>query len=250
MAAVQGRSEPVRLRDTYRHLYSFAEVLLDRISLWFGSIDEFEVEIHGREHLATLFESKSCAFLVGAHIGSSDVLRVVAREADVPVNVVMYSANAERINDAFEALDPESNLRVINFDPFSTKAGFEVRSCIERGEFVAVLGDRVRPGAKSRVAYANFLGERAAFPQGPFLLPMVIRIPVILTIAIRTGPRAYDVYFEPLADSQPVPAGRREEVIQERVERFAARLEHYCKLVPLQWFNFYDFWTEVGDVRR
>jgi predicted LPLAT superfamily acyltransferase len=47
-----------------------------------------------------------------------------------------------------------------------------------------------------------------------------------------------------------VPAGRREEVIQERVERFAARLEHYCKLVPLQWFNFYDFWTEVGDVRR
>ena len=108
----------------------------------------------------------------------------------------------------------------------------------------------MRPGVKSRVAYANFLGERAAFPQGPLLLAQVIRVPVILTIAIRTGPRAYDVYLEPLADGQPVPAGRREAGIQERVEHFAARIEHYCKMAPLQWFNFYDFWAEVENVRR
>ena len=250
MAAAQGRHEPIRILDTYRHFYNFSEVILDRLSLWFGSIDEFKVEIYGREHMKALVESKSGALLVGAHIGSFDVLRVVAREANIPVNVVMHSANAERINDAFEALDPELNVRVIDFDPSSAMAGFEIRNCVERGEFVAILGDRVRPGGKSRVAYANFLGKRAAFPQGPLLLPQVIRIPAILTIAIRTGPRAYDVYLEPLADGHPVPVGRREEIIQERVEHFAARLEHYCKKAPLQWFNFYDFWAEVENARR
>ncbi len=250
IAAVHGRCEPIRFRDTYRHFYSFAEVILDRLSLWSGSIDEFEVEIHGREHMAKLVESKRGAFLVGAHIGSFDVLRVVAREADIPVNVMMYSANAERINDAFETLDPNSKVRVIDLDPTSVQAGFEVRSCLERGEFVAVLGDRMRSGVKTRVAYANFLGERAGFPQGPFLLAMVLQVPVILTIGIRTGPRAYDIYLEFLADGQRVPAGRREEVIQERVELFAERLEHYCTMAPLQWFNFYDFWAEVAGVRR
>jgi predicted LPLAT superfamily acyltransferase len=24
--------------------------------------------------------------------------------------------------------------------------------------------------------------------------------------------------------------------------RFAERLEHYCRLAPYNWFNFYDFW--------
>ena len=235
--------------QTYRHIYSFAESILDRLSLWSGSIDEFEVNIHGREHLDGLADGESGAFLVGAHIGSFDVLRVVAREAKIPVNVVMYLANAERINDAFESLDPDCNVRVINSDPTSIKAGFEIHSCIERGEFVAVLGDRIPPGMKSRVAYADFLGDRAAFPTSPFLLSMVLRIPVIMTIAIRTGPRAYDLHFEPLADGQPVPRGRREEVVQERVERFAARLEHHCRKTPLQWFNFYDFWAEVEDDR-
>ena len=33
-------------------------------------------------------------------------------------------------------------------------------------------------------------------------------------------------------------------------ERFAARLEHYCKKAPFQWFNFYDFWADVENVRR
>jgi predicted LPLAT superfamily acyltransferase len=250
IATLQGRCESPTLRETYRHIYSFAEVILDRLSLWSGSIDDFEIEIRGRDYLEKVLESKRGAFLVGAHIGSFDVLRVVAREADIPVNVVMYSENAERINDAFETLDPECNVRVINADPTSVKAGFEVRTCIERGEFVAMAGDRILPGMRSRVAYANFLGQRAGFPKSPFLLPLVLRVPVILTIAIRTGPRAYDVYFEPLADEQALPSRHREEIVQERVERFAALLERHCMKAPLQWFNFYDFWEEVTDDQR
>jgi predicted LPLAT superfamily acyltransferase len=250
VGAAQGRSEPVRLRDTYRHIYSFAETIHDRLALWSESIDDFEVEVHGREHMQTLIDQGRGGFLVGAHIGSFDVLRVVARESNIPVNVVMYAANSQMINDAFEALDPKRNVRVIDFNSGPVYVGLEVRRCIERGEFVAVLGDRKRPGTKDRVVYANFLGERAAFPQGPFLLPMVIQIPVILTIAIRTGSRAYEVYLEPLADGEPVPRRNRETVIQQRVEYFAARLEHYCEKAPLQWFNFYDFWSEAEHGRH
>jgi predicted LPLAT superfamily acyltransferase len=26
------------------------------------------------------------------------------------------------------------------------------------------------------------------------------------------------------------------------IDRYAARLEHYCRLAPYNWFNFYDSW--------
>ena len=30
---------------------------------------------------------------------------------------------------------------------------------------------------------------------------------------------------------------------------YAARREHFCVREPLQWFNYYDFWAEIEDVR-
>jgi predicted LPLAT superfamily acyltransferase len=184
---------------------------------------------------------------VGAHLGSFDVLRVVAREAGIPVNVIMYSAHAERINAVFQELDPESQVRIIDLDPGSTKAAFEVRQCIERGEFVAVLADRLLPRARSRFAFATLLGDRAAFPEGPFVMAAVLGVPLILTIALRTGPWAYDAYLETISPGGRIPAGHRSNEIQKQIEHYAARLEHFCLMAPLQWFNFYDFWAIPED---
>ena len=236
----------IGMRDFYRHVYTFADVLLDRFALWAGDHEKFEVEIHGRENMAPLIESGRGAFLVGAHIGSFDILRLIAREADIPVNVIMYTGNAEKVNAAFEALDPDCNVRVIDIDPTSTRAAFEIRTCVERGEFVAILGDRVQLGGRRpRVRYARFLGRNAAFSEGPFLISLTLRLPVILTVALKTGPRRYDVFLERLFDGEAVERRDRDRVVQRRVEVFASRLEDYCQRAPWQWFNFYDFWGET-----
>jgi len=231
----------------FRHYYNFAAAILDRVALWSSAIDGFDIEIHGREHMEPAIEARSGAILVGAHIGSFDVLRVIAREADIPINVLMYSVNAERINDAFKRLDPDSTVRIIDLDQTSMNTGLEIRRCIERGEFVAVLGDRMRPGSRDRVSYASFLGESAAFPQGPFLMAHLLQMPVVLTIALRRGPRCYDIYLETIADGARISPRERPAVIQKQIELYASRLEHYCLKAPLQWFNFYDFWAKNDD---
>jgi len=235
------------LARAYRHFYSFAEGILDRLSLWSGAYDKFEVILHGRENMAKLVESGRGAFMIGAHLGNFDMLRLVARENDIPVNVLMLASNAVRINEAFERLDPECKVRVIDIGTPSASTALEIRRCVDRGEFVAVLADRMLPQSRNRIAHASFLGESAPFPMGPFLLPMVMRRPTVLTIALKTGPNRYEVFMEELADGQPVPAAERSKVIQERIERFAARLEDFCIREPLQWFNFYDFWAETAD---
>jgi len=139
-------------------------------------------------------------------------------------------------------LDPGADLRVIELDPGSVRSAFEIRRCAERGEFIAVLGDRLPPGGRGRVALASFLGAPAPFPQGPFLLPLLLQLPVVLAVGLKTAPLRYEVFLETLADAGPVPVRDRSKVLQERVEAFAARLEHYCERAPFQWYNFYDFW--------
>ena len=243
-----GRGRRPGLRESYRHFYSFAGMILDRFSLWSGAYDRFDIILHGREKMERYLASGRGAFMVGAHLGNFDMLRIIAREVGIPVNVLMFAANAERINEAFGMLDPECNVRVIHVDPTSAHTAFEIRRCVNRGEFVAVLADRSFPGGRHRIARANFLGEPAAFPEGPFLVSMMMRLPLVMTIALKTGPKRYDVFLEELANGDPVPASSREKAVQERVENFAGRLEHYCQQAPFQWFNFYDFWevTEHG----
>ena len=135
-------------------------------------------------------------------------------------------------------------------DEVETVALNAVNVDIERGEFVAVLADRLQPGRRNRIAYANFLGEPAAFPKGPFLLPIVMGLPVVLTLALKRGPSTYEAIFETLAEGEVVTAQDRRKVLRERIETFAARLEHYCKEAHFQWFNFYDFWAKAEDERR
>jgi len=235
------------LGRTFRHFYVFASMIVDRLRLWTGHYEDFEIEIHGREAMQPLIEAGRGAVFLGAHLGSFDVLRVIARDAKIPVTVVMFTANARRINDMLGELHPDSAFRTIEIDPQSIRAGFEIRSCIERGEFVAVLADRVAPGGRNRVDQVSFLGAKALFPEGPFRLPMLLHLPVVLCLALRRGPGRYEVFLETLAEGAKEPPSRRDELIHRNIARFAERLEHYAAMEPYQWFNFYDFWAGGAD---
>ncbi|MCG8591445.1 MAG: lipid A biosynthesis acyltransferase [Proteobacteria bacterium] len=238
-AALGGRP---RARHVYRHLLEFAESILDRLCFWAGRHDGFSIDFQGREHLMKHVEAGRGAILLGAHLGSFDVLRVLAEEHDIIVNVLMYTGNAQHINAVLRRMNPETELRVIQLDAASVRAGFEVKACLDRGEFVAVLGDRVAPSGRERVVEAPFFGSPAAFPEGPFRLAALLGVPMLLTLALRTSPRSYRICAEPFDESPRVPRARRDQDVAARIERFASRLEHYASRHPYQWFNFYDFW--------
>jgi predicted LPLAT superfamily acyltransferase len=51
------------------------------------------------------------------------------------------------------------------------------------------------------------------------------------------------LHCEPFENLIDLPRGAREEALHACVARYAARLEHHCRLAPYNWFNFYDFWS-------
>jgi predicted LPLAT superfamily acyltransferase len=236
-----------RTAEVFKHFYQFGLVTLDRVGFWVGTPGRQRLEFHGREHFDTLLHNRTGAVLLGAHIGSFDALRVLADGAGIPVNVVMSTRHAPRINRVLRELNPRSRARVIEIDPTSGRSVFELRACLDRGEFVSLLADRTGAGERTRTVEARFLGEPATFPAGPFVLASRLQCPVLLMIGIRRGPGRYVIYAEPFADRIELPRARRATALDDIVQRYANRLEAYCRRAPYQWFNFYDFWRRDGS---
>jgi predicted LPLAT superfamily acyltransferase len=231
---------PARLADVARHFLSFAHAVLDRALLLGGRDAGFLIRTEGVEALlAILAQGRGC-ILLGAHLGSFEVLRTVARQAPVPVWALMYRHNAGAMTRLLDRLAPGLRDRVLEIG--DTASMIRARECLERGEMVGILGDRAPPG--HRMVSVPFLGAPASFPSGPFVLASLLGAPVVLFRAVRTGPRQYDVRFEPFADRIALRRGARDEDLRAAIGCYAAALEAGCRTYPLQWFNFFRFWGD------
>ncbi|MGH0035906.1 MAG: hypothetical protein ACQGVK_12845 [Myxococcota bacterium] len=249
-ATEEGRralGSPPGRRQVFRHLMEFGTVTLDRLGFWLGRLGDFELECEGLLFLDEIARRGRGALVVGAHFGSFEAMRLLADvRSFIPVNVFMYTRHAESINRIFAELDEmgHARVRVVPVKPGSFAHAIEAKECIERGEVVAVLADRLPPSESERSVTVDFLGGRAKLPQGPWHLAALLDCPVLMMVGVREGTRRYRVHVEQLAETLKVPRARRPEVLEQHIQTFADRLAHYCKLAPHQWFNFYDFWSE------
>jgi predicted LPLAT superfamily acyltransferase len=223
----------------FAHCLRFAHCTLDRLYWATGGSKRFEVTSTGREHLEAALAGKRGALLMGAHLGSFEAMRGMAAGRALPLNVVGYFKNARLINGVLARLNPGTMTRVISVEP-GVDFVLKLKERIDAGELVALLADRV--GLGDRVVESTFLGGRASLPAGPYWLAATLGCPVLLTFGLFREPNRYELYCEPFADRIHLPRGAREEGARGYVERFASRLEHYCRLAPDNWFNFYDFW--------
>jgi predicted LPLAT superfamily acyltransferase len=227
----------------YRHVHEFAVQIFDRMVSWGGAFDRIDLEKEEGRPLLELARAGRGGILVGAHFGSFDLLRLVAAQYDVGVNVLMFTAHAPRINAFFERLDPRSRLRILPIDPGSASTALAVRHRVERGEFVGILADRVPAGASARAAVVPFLGRSAAFPTTAFDLTALLGCPLIFALGVRLGDARYRSAAEVLHAGGKPAREERAALSDALLRRYVASLEAWCLRSPHQWFNFYDFWT-------
>ncbi|WP_300452452.1 acyl-CoA synthetase [Accumulibacter sp.] len=225
--------------DGYRHVLSFASTIHDRVYLLNDRFDLFDIEVHGAEALHAALAGQTGALLIGAHLGSFEVLRAVGRgRAGLQVAMLMYEQNARKINATLAAINPAAVQDIIPLGRLDSM--LEVRDRLERGYLVGLLADRALADEATR--QYDFLGQPAAFPIGPFRLAAMLRRPVFFMTGLYLGSNRYRIHFEALADFSQVAPADRDAAIRQAQARYVARLEHYCRLAPYNWFNFFDFW--------
>jgi len=223
---------------SYRHLLCFAECALDRLLFLRGATLGLEIRHHGHEHLAELARNKRGAILLGAHLGSFESLRSLGHACDLPLHIVADVRNAARFQSALTRFVPLEKLRFIDASGSPAELAIEMRAAVGRGELVAILADRL---SGPRTVAVSFFGRQAHFPAGPFLMAAVLQCPVFLAFGLYFAPRRYELHCEPFADAIRVPRANRAAALSGVVAAYAARLEHYCRLAPYNWFNFFDF---------
>lgn len=233
LQAVHGRR--ARTGEVFRHLYTFATTLLDRVYMASGDFGRFQVDIVGLPMLdALLREGKGCV-LLGSHLGSFDLMMLAQRSMDGrPISVMMR-------------VDPRARLRriagIADDGPVVIQTGrpesyLRAHEALQRGEIVCLLADRTDTGATALPA--RFLQREAAFPLAPHVLAARSGAPVVMCFGLHQGGNRYRIEFVEFGPA--APAATRGAGFQPVVDRYAALLEGFARRYPLNWFNFYPFW--------
>jgi predicted LPLAT superfamily acyltransferase len=224
------------------HFFSFADAILDKLAAWAGKISLADVEYRGREELLKHVETGQGVMLLGSHLGNLEVCRVIASlHQDIRINVLVHTRHAEKFNELLNQYNEKSRLNLIQVTEISSATSIMLSDKIALGELVVIAADRTPVGNRQRETLVDFLGERAFFPQGPFILASLLKCPVFTVFCLKQQGK-YVIYFDHFSNQLMLPRKHRELAMQQAIQKFADRLQGYCIKEPLQWFNFYDFW--------
>lgn len=228
--------------DGFRHVFCFASTILDRFYLLNGRFDLFDTRMIGQEVADEILAEGRGAIMIGAHLGSFEAVRASSHFSaeDLKVSMVMYEDNAVKLNQVLSAINPAIQHNIIPLGHVDSM--LRVKHCLERGGMVGMLCDRMLTGETGRPV--SLLGTPAGFPIGPFRLAAMLRRPVILIVGLYKGGNRYEIHFEHIADFSKPGAP----TVEQTIDLYVSRLEHYCRQAPYNWFNFYDFWDELGQL--
>lgn len=235
------------LGQVFAHIHCFAATVLDRCLLLTGRLDRFDIRCHGLDELRAQIALGRGVLILGAHVGSFEVLRVLGEgRGGLEVAILLDRARNPAITALLESLNPALAASVIDIAQPSTQVMLQISEAAARGALIGMLGDRRRaddPGLP-----ADFLGAPARFPVAPYQIAAVLDIPVCLGFGLYRGGNRYDLHFERFADRLELPRRQRTAALAGCVQRYARRLEHHVRLAPRNWFNFYDFWQHDDPI--
>lgn len=228
--------------DGFRHVLAFASTIHDRVYLLNERFDLFDIEIVGEEVIRAAMAGGRGVLLMGAHLGSFEVMRALGRKhSGQSVTMLMYEENARKVNATLAAINPAATQDIIALGRMDSMLLAQEK--LAAGHLVGMLADRALGGDPTRAL--DFLGAPAPFPVGPFRVAAMLHRPVLFMTGLYLGGNRYRIHFEPLADFSAVPRGERDAAMAAAQQAYVARLAHYCRQAPYNWFNFFDFWRSA-----
>lgn len=227
-----------RLRFAVRHFYTFGTILIDRFAILSGKVERYRFREYGRGVMEAAAREGHGVVLVTAHIGNWTIMGHLLDDLGKTVTLVMHDAVQPEMRETMEKLARGRAFRVLHTEGSPASAA-EIMGALERGEFVGMMGDRLLAGEGVTV---EFLGGRARFPVGPYVIAASAGAPVIHVFGTRSGARRYDFHAREVGVLRYADRRRKESDLARWAQDFAATLEELVRAHPEQWGNFYPFW--------
>jgi predicted LPLAT superfamily acyltransferase len=224
----------------YRLFVSQGKQLIDRYAAISGNV-VLDVKRLGKEQLTELLrQRKEGLILLTAHVGNWQIALTILKDLNRKVHIVMRpednpaverSLNISRQDDFIRVISPEKALDSV----------IQIMHALKEGDIVAVMGDRKY---SSDALAVDFLGDKAFFPYGGFLIAAAAGCPVVVVLTSRLGYKKYLVNVLNIFNPRYQNASRKQEELRGFVQGFAVVLEKYTQEYPYQFFLFSDIWEK------
>ncbi len=220
------------LLKVYHNYYIFGQVLLDKVAVMSGIDTNFTYEVENREKLLAFSQMNRGGMLISAHAGNWELAghflnKLQAKKA----NILMLDEEHGYIKDLLEDVMTEKEMNIIPLKRDGSHV-FAIHKVLKNQEIICTHGDRHMEGIKT--VTADFMGQPALFPAGPFYLAQRFKVPYIFFFAAKKKFKHYKFYYSPIYEPDTS--------LDEIVQNFANDLEGFLREYPEQWFNFHDFW--------
>lgn len=217
--------------SVYRSYFIFGQTLIDKVAIGSGKADEFSYTFDGVEHLETLKETGGV--VISAHLGNWEIAGFLLDKIKLKTNILIYEAEHEKIKNYLDQIMKDRNVNIIAIKNDLSHI-FKISTALRNKEVICMHGDRFTSGG--RVAQKMFMGKNAFFPLGPFTIATKLKVPFSFAYAVRGEGKKYSLSATPIQ--------RAECTAEELLDQYVEHLELKLKQTPLQWFNYYDFWSE------
>ncbi len=205
--------------------------------------DRFRVIVDNEDHWRDVSRGEGGIILVTAHIGAWDVLSQMA-PSDLArrVHVVReeeIDPAAQEVMARFVREHGHSNC-VTHFASDDLTLGLKLKEALDRGEIVALQGDRPRIG--SRIVKVSLFGREVSLPAGPAALARLAGVPLVPVFCFREKHYLYRVAFRsPIRVSA---TGDRAAAIAAATRSLGREIEWAISERPYQWFALGRVWPD------
>jgi predicted LPLAT superfamily acyltransferase len=246
---LSGRKPPSR-RDTYLHFRAFAEKALDVFIAWMDPGQIGAVTLASPDLIERLNGDNRGALLIVSHHGNAELSRAcLSGQFRHRIYPLVHTRHARKYNSFLHTVRPDNAATTIEVEDIGPALAIALKERVERGEWIAIAGDRTPFSGAARSVDAPFLGEPAPFSTGPYILASVMECPVYLLSCVSDG-ASYRVTIELFAERIELPRHDRQVALAALAARYAGWLEAQCLAYPYQFYNFYDFWSVQEAVEQ
>ena len=235
--------------SSFKHFLMFGEILLDKFLVWTNQIGLDDVVFETPTVFDAMNESNKGGIIIVSHLGNMEVCSALVQQfPDLELTILAFTQHAVKFNNMMKDASDNKRIESLQVTDMTPEVAMRLSDRINGGGYIIIAGDRTPVTGETRVSDVSFLGGIASMPQGGFILAGLLKCPVYFMFCLKQK-NLYHIYLELFSQQLVFPRKERQSAMNTVVQQYAQRLEHYCVIAPLQWFNFYSFWKEKEQVK-
>ncbi len=236
-----GESKLQAIYSSLKNHLIFGKIVLDKFALLAGNVEQFKVTVDNVEIFNNAIEQPNGFFVISAHVGNFELAGHCLKQNKKNLNGIIFDGEGEvmkqRRADAFK----KSRLNLI---PVTNDMShlFAIKEAIEKGEIITLPCDRLLGSPKS--FSCELLNKEAQFPIGTFRLAAQLDAPIYTVFIMKEKGLHYHGFVKQLTPLKNEKASIKK--AEHLGRQYVKELETILKQYPEQWFNYYDFWNDLG----